>query len=126
MSLQIGISVDAKSLDRFGRAVLKASKGFPKDLQEALQKAGYVVERRAKQESPVDTGRMRASINTYSIAAMAGRPHIAVGPHTNYAEYVHRRNPFMARAYMISYPQVNNIMKQALDEVAVKIVSSKT
>lgn len=66
-------------------------------LQRAIQLFAFATERYSKIASPVDTGRLRASINT-----SLGNLQATVAPHTNYAIFVHegtrfiRGRPFMA------------------------------
>ncbi len=83
---QVNIRVRAKSA--------KIKRG----ISRAISKAGFLVERSAKRRSPVDTGRLRASIRTDI------RPLTAtIAPHTNYAVFVHngtrnqRAQPFLTQ-----------------------------
>ncbi len=81
-------------LDRVGRAFGKIQIG--KSLQEGIAKFGFSIEARAKEMTPVRTGRLRASIGT-SIGNLEAR----IAPHVEYAGFVHegtfkmRPRPFM-------------------------------
>jgi len=69
---------------------------LPKAIKEAIYKSALEVEGAAKTFTPVDTGRLRASIFTslYSDYAI-------VQPKTNYALFVHEGTRFMeARPFM--------------------------
>ena len=54
-----------------------------KGLQAALMEGGTLIESACKQQAPVDTGRLRASITT----AAAGENSVIVAPHVDYAMY---------------------------------------
>lgn len=56
----------------------------PKELDEALAEAALEVERRAKTLAPVDTGRMRASIEAFKDGPLQH----GVAVHTEYAAFV--------------------------------------
>lgn len=53
-------------------------------LQQGIEKLGFGIEREAKKKTPVDTGRLRASINT-SIGKFQAR----IAPHVVYAGWIH-------------------------------------
>jgi HK97 gp10 family phage protein len=79
-------------------------------IQRTIYKVTLLVERLGKQKSPVDTGRLRASISS-DIHPM----NATVSTHTNYAIYVHdgtrymRGRPFMRQAADDVLPQVSEI-----------------
>jgi HK97 gp10 family phage protein len=61
-------------------------------LQGKIRELAFLVEREAKQVTPVDTGRLRASIRVLPII----RPLEAIiQPHTEYAIYVHEGTRYM-------------------------------
>lgn len=66
-------------------------------IQEGLEAFAFEIEGESKKNSPIDTGRLRASITT-DIGNLKAR----VSPHVDYAGYVHegtkrmRARPFMA------------------------------
>ena len=52
-------------------------------LQAALMEGGKLIETACKQQAPVDTGRLRSSINTEA----QGKDTVIVAPHVDYAVY---------------------------------------
>jgi HK97 gp10 family phage protein len=91
--VNISITIDASKFSRWlGQAPQKVAGA----ITNILTKVSLVVERGAKIKSPVDTGRMRASIATDLRPTMA-----VIQPHTNYAIFVHEGTRYMrARPFM--------------------------
>lgn len=56
-------------------------------LKKKLQSIGFQIEREAKSNAPVDTGRLRASITT-EVLERQGIPMVKVGTNVEYAPYV--------------------------------------
>lgn len=66
-------------------------------LQRAIERFSFVIERESKKVTPVDTGRLRASIVTD-----IGNLRAKIAPHTNYAGFVHEGTRYMrARPFMM-------------------------
>jgi len=65
-----------------------------KHLREAIMGYGLLVERGSKMFSPVDTGRMRASIGT-SMGIMRRDVKAIIQPNVDYAVYVHEGTRYM-------------------------------
>lgn len=66
-------------------------------LQRAISVIAYQIERDSKKVTPVDTGRLRASIFTD-----IGNLRAVVAPHTEYAGFVHEGTRYMkARPFMM-------------------------
>lgn len=76
------------SFDKVGKAISQIKLG--KALQDAVAKFAFSVERESKKVTPVDTGRLRASI-----ATDVGTLRATIAPHTNYAVFVHEGTRFM-------------------------------
>lgn len=57
---------------------------FPEEMDKEIMKLGYIAEREIKQEVPVDTGRLRASINTQRETETS----VLVGTNVDYASSV--------------------------------------
>lgn len=93
--LQVSIRLD---IDEYGRYLQEMPAHIRNAIGNAIKKSAYLVEREAKLETPVDTGRMRASIFSDIQSEIA-----TVSPYVNYALFVHegtryiRANPFMKR-----------------------------
>ena len=78
-SLQIKIT---PPLERVGKAIALIKLGAA--LQRGIEKFAFGIERYAKTETPVDTGRLRSSIST-DIGTLRAR----VQPHVVYAGWIH-------------------------------------
>lgn len=82
-------------------------------LTRALTKAGLLVERHSKIAAPVDTGRLRSSIQTE-----IGRFTATIFPSVKYAIFVHqgtrfmRGRPFMKIGEAAARRQINAIFKK--------------
>lgn len=86
------VSIDIKATPSFEEVGARFKKiNIPVASQEGLQAFAFMVERGAKMQSPVDTGRLRASI-----ATDIGNLRATVAPHTNYALFVHEGTKYMA------------------------------
>lgn len=92
----VQITIDVKpSFEEVGNRFSKVN--LTRALQLMIDKFAFSVERHAKQEVPVDTGRLRSSISTD-----IGNLRAKVAPHTDYAVFVHegtkhmKGRPFMA------------------------------
>ncbi len=81
MANELSISVNPP-FEKVGKAIAAIKAGAA--LQKGIEKLAFGVERFSKQETPVDTGRLRASINT-SIGTFNAR----IGPHVEYAGWIH-------------------------------------
>lgn len=68
--------------EKVGKAISLIKLGAA--LQTGIEKLGFGIERESKKQTPVDTGRLRASINT-SIGKLQAR----IAPHVVYAGWIH-------------------------------------
>lgn len=108
MSIEVTLKHDYKSykLERFEETAKKLIKG--------LAKAVLVVERQAKENAPVDTGRLRASI-TSEVSGMEGK----VRTNVEYASYVEHgtskrpATPFLFPALEQKKREIEELMKGA-------------
>lgn len=97
------IKITIENLDNLKRAFGAYPEIVGPLLRDASMKSAFEVERRAKILSPVDTGRLRASIAT-SLGIMNKGITSIVSTNVFYAIYVHegtrrmRRRPFMRQA----------------------------
>lgn len=98
--MQITVNINP-SLQRIGSAFKGAE--LDKAIHDVLTDFAFTVERYAKQVTPVDTGRLRASISTGFLIAsgISGGGTARVAPHTDYAGFVHEGTRKMkARPFM--------------------------
>jgi HK97 gp10 family phage protein len=120
--MQIDIKIEG--LSELARKWNRLSSKVKQMTMDALMKSGYRVERAAKKETPVDTGRLRASISVSSMLALRAEPHVVISPHTNYAIYVHegtrymKARPFMTKGYEASRKQIQSDMRALLKNIA--------
>ena len=105
----IDLKIEIK--ESFRKNITKYKAAFAKMLQEIIEKAGYLVERESKMVTPIDTGRLRASIMT-EIGAYSA----IIAPHTDYAFFVHEgtrfmsARPFMKQGYDKALPAIRKEM----------------
>ncbi len=92
--MDIKISIGAESLEKVRDAFRKFPDIIAPFLRNASQTAAFAIEREAKILSPVDTGRLRASIATSLGIANKGIQSV-VQTNVNYAVYVHEGTRFM-------------------------------
>jgi hypothetical protein len=91
---------------------------------KVLRGSALAVEKWGKYYSPVDTGRLRASIgNNSGFGDPSGIDlsqimfdRVKVGPTAYYAKYVHRRTPFMYSATRSSVPDIEKLTKRLVKE----------
>lgn len=81
-----------------------------------VKKVSLLVERHSKIYSPVDTGRMRASIAT-DFSDRLTDVQATIQPHTNYAEFVHDRVPFMVTGALQAEQSVSGIVAEEIKKV---------
>ena len=96
-------------LEKVAKKFRKISPNINKSIAVALKKAALLVERESKFVTPVDTGRLRASIfsTIYETSAV-------VQPKTDYAIHVHRRKPFMKEGLDKARPRIEKIFRGAV------------
>jgi HK97 gp10 family phage protein len=115
MAFKVSISIgdERKLKERMERAPQHVRKAFG----IAMQKSALLVEADAKRRTPVDTGRLRASIYT-----KIGLVRSTVQPKTNYALYVHegtrhmRPRPYMEQAAEAMEGRVQKIFLKEIDK----------
>lgn len=91
------IVVHISALDRF----LRPPGGTVSPLGARLFGTGVNIQTRAKRQVPVDTGRLRSSIQTSAPFRRGTRLVVTVGSNVKYAGYVERGTRFMrARPYL--------------------------
>ena len=122
MDIQVTVKPTFQSL---GKAF--SSMNVSSFLRDKINEISMGIERFAKQLSPVDTGRLRASIHV-TPASMNLQAIIATG--TNYAVFVHegtkymRGRPFMGTGATMESKYIEGEIKAKLEEEFVKAFKS--
>ena len=103
--------VKVLGLQALKRALATAPKKTRSETDIAIKKSIRVIERESKKVSPVDTGRMRASITDGILfKSLYGE----IGPTTKYAIYVHEgtryvtSRPFMRWGFEAAVPNIRS------------------
>lgn len=116
------IKVKVKNLKQLKRAFRKAPSVSVKEVNDAIKKSIFTIEGRSKEVTPVDTGRLRASISKgKQFKSLYG----SIGPRTDYAIYVHRDRPFMKWGLEASENPIERYFQKAGDNI-VKFIARKS
>ena len=78
-SVSVSVTPTFQAIGRAFRSI-----NIARGIQKAIEAYAFIIESEAKKETPVDTGRLRASIGTsiYPLRAV-------IGPYVKYAEWIH-------------------------------------
>lgn len=111
-------NVKFEGLDEFEKWANGAEDEVKKEVAKVLATGGMKIEASAKRNAPVDTGRLRDSINTdISEDGLT----VEVGTNVEYAEYVHEGargrtpKPFMKQAYAQNKDSIFSSLGEALE-----------
>lgn len=117
------ISVKIKNLPEIKAAFRKSPTLMARNLNDAIKKSIFAIQRESMLRTPVDTGRLRASHFT-RFSSLYGE----VGPTAFYAIYVHegtrymRGRPFLKNAVSSQEQRVQKLfvesVQKTLDEIA--------
>lgn len=113
--MDINITLDASSFEKYMNDKPAA---FRRALQTTIREGAYIIERLAKINAPVDTGRLRASIYTEIMQLKA-----TIRPNVNYAIFVHEgtrfitSRPFMTDAAHTADAEIQNILNREVASV---------
>lgn len=120
----MNIQVKIKNLPEIQAAFKQSPVLMTKNLRVALQRAAITIGRQSRINTPVMTGRLRASTYERFYSNLSAE----VGTNTNYALFVHegtrfmRARPFLARAVDSEQSKVDEEFRRAvektLDEIA--------
>ena len=116
MKLEIKITSDAeKLLRKFNNTAM-----VEKDVSKLIKNTLHNIERDAKKQCPVDTGRLRGSITTNIISTYSGE----VGTNVEYAEYVEYGTRYQsAQPYFEPAVEKNeDKFNDALDEIIERLL----
>lgn len=84
------ITIQIKGLDQVIRKFERMPREFINEMDKSVKRSAYLVEGESKKITPVDTGRLRSSImSSFSVLQAI------IGPHTDYAIYVHEGTRYM-------------------------------
>ena len=126
----MSINITIPNLPKFQSALRKAPQSAEKEIKKALALSIFSIEREAKQLTPVDTGRLRASLGggSFKGGSFATGKNIkiekdraSIGSHVKYAVSVHSRTPFLAAGAMRAKKSIDGFFKDAIDNVFNKI-----
>lgn len=111
------IQIRITNLPEIKRAFGMAPTLMKRNLNSAIKKSVFMVERESKILTPVDTGRLRASHRTL-VTDLRGE----VGTHTDYDIFVHegtyrmRSRPYLRTAVNKTDPMIQNFMRGAVQD----------
>lgn len=112
------INVTIKNLPEIKRAFAKSPRLMTRELNLAIKKSIFTIERKSMINTPVDTGRLRASHSTI-FGSLRGQ----VNTNTNYDIFVHegtrfmKARPFMLQAVNSSSMEIDKYFTDAVDNV---------
>lgn len=113
----ISIHADTSKLQRY-----LATRPFElrNAIHRIIESAVKLVERESKIKTPVDTGRLRASIGggvfqggsfPEGTGVQIQELRATIGPSVNYARFVHRRRPFMVEGVTAAVPSIKKVIQ---------------
>ncbi len=109
------MNIKITGFDEFQHDIKRLAKTFPRETDAMANKIMLKIEREGAIESPVDTGRLRASIKS---KLMGFTKQSYVSTDTNYAVFPHVNNPYMERAVknssMLIDQEINNLLDKVL------------
>lgn len=116
------ISITISNLPQIQAAFAKAPRLMAQQLNRAIAKTLFNIQRKSMYRTPVDTGRLRAStsVQLYNLKG-------EVGTHTEYDVYVHdgtrymRARPYLTQAVDAADPQTQKFFTDAVDAVLSEI-----
>ncbi|CAB4151825.1 hypothetical protein UFOVP585_38 [uncultured Caudovirales phage] len=119
------INIEISNLAEIKSAFRKAPEQMVKELNTAIKKSVVLIGRGSRRNTPVDTGRLRAS--TYEkFSPLAGE----VGTNTTYDAFVHegtrfmRGRPYLAMAVQSASYDIDKFFIDAVENVLIKIGES--
>ncbi len=124
------INITIPKLPNFQKALKKYPQFAEKEIKKALTSSIYSIEREAKQLTPVDTGRLRASLGGGTFKGGSfGLGHgikiekmrASIGSDVKYATYVHRWTPFLSTGARQATKDIGKFFNQAIENIFNKI-----
>ena len=123
--MSVNVTVEIKNLEQIRSAFRKAPEIMASELDRAIQKSIFAIQRDSMKNTPVDTGRLRASHRT-KFSSLKGE--LDVG--ASYAIYVHegthrmKSRPFLANSVKDNESTVDDYFVNAVDNTLKKISDS--
>ena len=124
--MSVSVNVEIKNLPAFRRAMHDSPTIVKPRLDKAIKTGILLISRTSKQNTPVDTGRLRASTQEV-FRPLYGE----VGTHVNYDIFVHegtrfmKARPFLRNAYDENKALINEVfereLKGAMDDISRKV-----
>lgn len=103
-----GVKVEIRGGKELAKKFRNMGRQTQDRVDQILLKAGFMIERDAKNNTPVDTGRLRSSVSTRLVAA--NRKSVEVGTNVKYARFVHDgTSKVPARPFLTSAMEKNKI-----------------
>ena len=94
------VHIEIKNIQQIRNAFSKAPRLMEEEFKQALTKSAILIQRESMSNSPVLTGRLRAS-HKFDIKGSGLKMEAEVGPDVNYAIFVHEGTRFMpARPFL--------------------------
>lgn len=118
----MSIKFNIKGLNDFNRNIEKSSKWFDHAMKQALELSGKEVKTRARAIVPIDTGRLKKSINY-----QPKKRSVAIGPDTAYDIFVEegtfkmRAQPYMKPGLARSEKRIVSFIEEGIEHVLNRI-----
>jgi HK97 gp10 family phage protein len=118
--MPVELNIEVKNATEIIKWLAEKPEQTVKEIGRAIEKAVYKVQEKAKRNSPVDTGRMRASITKHTTSRNL-HGEVVVG--VNYGIYVHegtrhmRGRPFLKDAVGQSERDIESYLVEAINNV---------
>lgn len=118
----MSISFHIKGLNEFNSNIKKADTWFNHAMKQALELSGKEVQKKARAIVPIDTGRLRKSIN-YQV----GKSRVLIGPDTDYDIFVEegtykmRARPYLRPGLLKSESAIIGFFEEGIDYVLKRI-----
>ena len=111
-----GVSIEITGLESVKAKLLDVNSSLSINVNKAIMDGGFLVERDAKKRCPVDTGRLRSSINTRK----TGNLEVTVMDGVDYGKFIEygtskmRAQPFMRPAANAQKPAIISLVNLAV------------
>jgi HK97 gp10 family phage protein len=118
--MAIEVKIELENADKIKKFLETRPEATKREVNNAIRKSVSAVKRQAKINAPVDTGRMRASIQSYEFhRGLRGE----VYPSVRYAIHVHegtghmRGRPFLVKAVKLLRGKIQRFFREAMRNI---------